>query len=176
MKTQLTTTIMNLNKLYRLLFKSSLLILFVSLSTVHVITQADEVKGSLPTPGELPKLGNQWQILNPYRGIQSNSELIVKLGNTLFNENCARCHGVDALKPAGAPELRKLDSYCRNKVDREYFDACMKDTDQYFLNSVLEGKTRIGVTHMPAWKGLLSQESIWAIKNFLESVSQSTPP
>lgn len=176
MKTQLFTTIMKLKKAPRILLKLILPIFIMGLATTAFVTHANEVNGSLSTPNELPKLGNQWLVPNPYRSNQTNYEQIAILGKTLFNTHCARCHGIDALKPEGAPELRKLDSYCRNKIDKEYFDACMKDTDQYFLNSVLDGKTRIGVTHMPAWRGLLSQEAIWSIKNYIESVSQSIKP
>ena len=49
---------------------------------------------------------------------------------------------------------------------------CILDQDDFFLKSVQEGKTRVGVVHMPAWKDVLSPAAIWTIRTFLESRSR----
>lgn len=115
----------------------------------------------------LPPLGESWRVDNPYRG----DARIAQIGRGIYNEACARCHGVDgdATRHVGN-DLRLLDIYCHRRIEDLATRAhCVRDNDDFFKLSVLEGKTRVGVTHMPAWKGVLSQEAIWAIRTFLES-------
>lgn len=123
----------------------------------------------------LPPLGDEWKPSNPYRGDVD----IARAGGIAFNQNCARCHGVDAVASGTsgmpAPDLRKLDRYCRRLKDSALKDVCMADNDDYFRISVLQGKTIVGVNHMPAWKDLLTQETIWAMKTFIESRSEAKP-
>jgi mono/diheme cytochrome c family protein len=45
----------------------------------------------------------------------------------------------------------------------------MRDNDAYFSKTVRQGKTIVGVVHMPAWEAALSQELIWAVQTFIES-------
>lgn len=99
----------------------------------------------------LPKLGTEIKGVNPYRG---NVEAL-RVGTSAYNQNCARCHGLDAISGGIAPDLRKLD------LD--------PDTDVYFIESVLGGKVRNGAVYMPPFKDILPQEAIWALKTYLES-------
>lgn len=115
----------------------------------------------------LPPLGETWRVDNPYRG----DARVAEIGRGLFNAACARCHGPDgdATRYVGN-DLRMLDIHCHRKIEDAKIRAhCVRDNDDFFKLSVLEGKRRAGVTHMPAWKDALSQESIWAIRTFLES-------
>ncbi|MBL8484708.1 MAG: cytochrome c-550 PedF [Rhodocyclaceae bacterium] len=100
---------------------------------------------------ELKQLGTEWLGVNPYR----NDKKAIQIGSSAFNQNCARCHGLEAISGGVAPDLRKLD------LD--------PDTDVYFRDSVRRGKIRNGVTYMPPFDGVLNQEAIWAIKAYLES-------
>lgn len=115
----------------------------------------------------LPMLGNDWLKSNPYRG----NAKAVEIGQSAFNQSCARCHGVDAMLGGGvpAPDLRQLNRYCQRIADTELKAACMRDNDQYFSKTVQQGKIIVGVMHMPPWKGVLSQELVWAIQTFIES-------
>ena len=99
----------------------------------------------------LPKLGEELRGVNPYR---DNAEA-VRIGTSAFNQNCARCHGLEAISGGIAPDLRKLD------ID--------PDTDAYFIESVRGGKVRNGAVYMPPFKDVLPQEAIWAIKAYLET-------
>lgn len=99
----------------------------------------------------LKQLGSAAHATNPYR----NDLQAIKVGDSAYNQNCARCHGLEAVSGGIAPDLRLLE-----------IDA---DTDQYYLQSVLRGKIRNGVTYMPGYEGILSQEAIWAIKAYLET-------
>jgi len=100
---------------------------------------------------ELPPLGKQVRSENPYRG---NKEAI-RVGSSAYNQNCARCHGLEAVSGGIAPDLRLLE------VDAE--------TDQYFIESVQRGKVRNGAVYMPPYEEVLPQEAIWAIKSYLET-------
>jgi len=114
----------------------------------------------------LPKLGQAWLAINPYRG---NPEAIT-VGQVTYGQTCARCHGADAsTNAAPAPDLRKLNAFCRRIENAELNAACMRDNDAYFSKTVRQGKTIVGVVHMPAWDPVLPQELIWAVQSFIES-------
>lgn len=115
----------------------------------------------------LPPLGTEWRADNPYRG----DARVAAVGRAIFGEACQRCHGVDAdaSKSVGT-DLRKVDIYCYRRIqDAAARRACVRDNDHYFAQSVLKGKVRVGVVHMPAWEGVLSQEAVWSLRTFLES-------
>jgi mono/diheme cytochrome c family protein len=46
------------------------------------------------------------------------------------------------------------------------------DDDEYFLGRVMSGAVRDGVTYMPPFGEVLSQEAIWAIRSWLDTVAQ----
>lgn len=107
--------------------------------------------------------------VNPFRGQTQPA------GQGLYNQHCAQCHGEDARRPmAEAPDLRRLNSFCRRLADAALKDRCLGDVDTYFHHSVMEGKVRAGVVHMPPWRGQLDDASIWAIRSFIEA--QPLPP
>ena len=113
----------------------------------------------------LPQLGEQWRDENPYRG---NSEA-VRIGGSAYNQNCARCHGIEGISGGIAPDLRKLDKDCVNQKIETKKLACIKDIDQYFLTSARRGKVRNGAVYMPPFEGTLSQEAIWSIRAYLDT-------
>lgn len=120
----------------------------------------------------LPILGDAWQAVNPYRTAEDKGHVdgIAGTGGRLFNELCAACHGRDAEGDrAPAPDLRGLHAFCRRVADPALRERCNADVDAYFVHSVLEGKTKLGIVYMPAWSGFLSQEQLWAIKSFIET-------
>ena len=119
--------------------------------------------------GRLPALGAGWQAANPYRQ-QAAAEEAISIGRDAYNQACARCHGADAsTNAAPAPDLRNLNRTCRRIVDAELKAWCLRDNDAYFAKTVRHGKIIVGVTHMPPWQGVLSQELAWAIQVFIES-------
>jgi len=99
----------------------------------------------------LEKIGEEPRGVNPYR----NNPEAVRIGTSAYNQNCARCHGLEAISGGIAPDLRKLD------LD--------PDTDVYYLESVMKGKVRNGAVYMPPFKDILQQEAVWAIKSYLET-------
>ena len=104
--------------------------------------------GSVDTSA-LPEIedGN-WLDENPYRG----SKKAMELGKAAYDGNCARCHGIDMISGGIAPDLRELGP--------EY--------DEYFINHVRNGVQRNGMTYMPAFEGVLDQQTMWAIRSYVD--------
>lgn len=102
----------------------------------------------------LPPLGEDWRDVNPYR---DNAEAI-RIGDSAYNQNCARCHGLGAISGGIAPDLRKLD--------------IAPETDEYFLSRIRKGVSRNGAVYMPPFEGILPQEAMWSIKAWLETVRE----
>ena len=104
----------------------------------------------------LKQLGEAWVTVNPYRG---NKDAI-RIGDSAFNQNCARCHGLGGVSCGIAPDLRLLD------VNDD-------DTDEFFIGKVRNGVTRNGAVYMPPFEGMLTQEAMWAIRAWLETVHEN---
>ncbi len=113
----------------------------------------------------LPSLGDEWRESNPYSG---NKEAI-RVGSSAYNQNCARCHGLEVISGGIAPDLRKLYDECDGYADVKKKTDCHKEMDTYFRNSVLGGKVRDGRVYMPSFAATFNQEAIWAIKAYIET-------
>jgi cytochrome c-550 PedF len=99
----------------------------------------------------LESLKDEWRPENPYRG----NETAMKIGSSAYNQNCARCHGLEVISGGLAPDLRYLE---KGKVG-----------DDWFMERIRKGATINGVTKMPAFEGIMSQEAMWAIRTYIES-------
>ncbi|WP_051218925.1 cytochrome c-550 PedF [Oceanobacter kriegii] len=97
----------------------------------------------------LEPLGEEWLEENPYVG----NEDAIKIGESAYAQNCARCHGLDAISGGIAPDLRYLEPGL--------------DGDEWFAYRVVNGAVRNGVPYMPKMADFLSQESLWAIRAWL---------
>ena len=113
----------------------------------------------------LPVLGDKWRDQNPYRGNQT----ALRIGASAYNQNCARCHGIEAISGGVAPDLRLLDRDCAGLKAEAKKQACFKEMDAYYLSSVRMGKVRNGAVYMPPFEGTFNQEAMWAIKAYLET-------
>ncbi|MBK6654017.1 MAG: cytochrome c-550 PedF [Zoogloea sp.] len=100
----------------------------------------------------LKQLGKDWLPKNPYLG---NKEAI-RIGDSAFNQNCARCHGLGAISGGIAPDLRYLPAG--------------EEGDEIFMQRIRKGATRDGRVYMPPFEGILSQEAMWTIRAWLETV------
>ncbi|MBU6260150.1 MAG: cytochrome c-550 PedF [Burkholderiales bacterium] len=134
------------------------------LACAAIAVHADEAAQTVDT-SSLPQLGAGWRDENPYSG---NAKAI-EIGSSAFNQNCARCHGLEAISGGIAPDLRRLDNDCVTLKDPAKKAACVKDDDQYFLTTIRHGRTRNGAVYMPPFEKVFSQEAMWAIKAYLES-------
>lgn len=101
----------------------------------------------------LKPLSEDWLTENPYRG----DAKAVEIGESGYNQNCARCHGLQVISGGIAPDLRYLE--------------LGKTGDEWFIERIRHGKKNSeGTTIMPAFEGIFKQEAMWAIRAYLESV------
>ncbi|MFG6447039.1 cytochrome c-550 PedF [Roseateles sp. BYS180W] len=116
----------------------------------------------------LPQLGAGWRDRNPFSNGPAQPEAL-RIGSSAYNQNCARCHGLEAISGGIAPDLRRLDADCMSLAEAAKQQACLAEIDDYFLGTVRRGRARDGRVYMPPFEQTLSQEAIWAIRTYLES-------
>lgn len=116
----------------------------------------------------LPQLGDKWLPSNPYSSGPAAKEAL-RIGTSAYNQNCARCHGLEAISGGIAPDLRKMDADCTGMADEQKKNACFAEMDDYYVATVRRGRTRDGRVYMPPFESTLSQEAIWAIRTYLET-------
>ncbi|WP_108362590.1 cytochrome c-550 PedF [Limnohabitans sp. Bal53] len=116
----------------------------------------------------LPQLGAKWLPSNPYTTGPAAKEAL-RIGTSAYNQNCARCHGLEAISGGIAPDLRKMDADCTGMADEAKKNACLAEMDEYYVATVRRGRTRDGRVYMPPFESTLSQEAIWAIRTYLET-------
>lgn len=104
---------------------------------------------------DLPPLGEEWTETNPYVADPDAQAAAEKIGASAYNQNCARCHGLEVISGGIAPDLRFLPP-----------DA---EGDEWYKMRVQNGSIRNGVTYMPVFDGTLSQEALWAIRTYIVS-------
>lgn len=103
--------------------------------------------------GGLKPLGKEWRKTNPYSG----DAKAIEIGASGYNQNCARCHGLQVISGGIAPDLRYLEKG--------------QTGDEWFLTRIRNGaKKQDGTTIMPAFEKIFKQEAMWAIRAYLESV------
>ena len=106
----------------------------------------------------LPEIGEEWLTENPYRSSVAGEEVWAKameIGNSGYNQNCARCHGLGVVSGGLAPDLRYLEA---SEVG-----------DEWFVERFQHGATQDGVTKMPAFGEVLGQKAGWAIRTYIET-------
>ena len=136
----------------------------VTLASLLANAHGNVVPQAVDTTG-LPVLGDKWRDENPYR----SNKLALKIGSSAYNQNCARCHGLEAVSGGIAPDLRLLDRDCTGVKNEKKKGACFKEMDNYYITSIRHGKVRNGAVYMPPFEGVFNQEAMWAIKTYLES-------
>nr|WP_221801673.1 cytochrome c-550 PedF [Oceanobacter mangrovi] len=97
----------------------------------------------------LEQLGDEWREQNPYVG----NPKAIEIGESAYAQNCARCHGLEAISGGIAPDLRYLEPGL--------------DGDEWFVYRVRNGAVRNGVPYMPKMADFLSQEALWSIRAWL---------
>ena len=60
-----------------------------------VMAHGDVVPQSVDTH-TLPQLGEKWRDANPFSTGPANKEAL-RIGTSAYNQNCARCHGLEAI-------------------------------------------------------------------------------
>jgi cytochrome c-550 PedF len=100
---------------------------------------------------DLPDIGEAWLEKNPYSG----NARAIQIGTSAYNQNCARCHGLEAISGGIAPDLRYLE--------------LGESGDQWFMERYRNGSSHDGKVYMPPFGEVLGQKAGWAIRAFLET-------
>ena len=127
------------------------------LSTTLAFAHGDVTPQAVDTTG-LPGTGEEWLIENPYRAAAVGEDvwkLAIEIGASGYNQNCARCHGLEVVSGGLAPDLRYLEA-------EEY-------GDEWNAERFISGYTQNGITKMPAFGDLLGQDAAWAIRTYIET-------
>ncbi len=133
-----------------------------------VLAHGDVVPQAVDTH-TLPQLGPKWLDANPYNEKSPARAEALRIGTSAYNQNCARCHGLEAISGGISPDLRKIDSDCTGMADPAKKEACFKEMDDYFIATVRRGRVRDGRVYMPPFEGTLNQEAIWSIRTYIET-------
>ena len=84
-----------------------LIMLAASLTATFAHAHGDVTPQAVDT-SSLKQLGENWVTVNPYRG---NKDAI-RIGDSAFNQNCARCHGLGGVSGGIAPEAPPITMFC----------------------------------------------------------------
>lgn len=129
-----------------------------TLATATLVNAHGDVAPQPVNTDALPDVGEEWLTENPYRAEEVGVEVwtaAVQIGSSGYNQNCARCHGLEAISGGLAPDLRFLEA-------EEY-------GDEWFMERFIHGYTQNGITKMPAFGDLLGQKAAWAIRTYVET-------
>ena len=134
--------------------------LVVLVSVANVWAHGDVTPQPIDTTGLEPIKDSDTTFAekNPYSG----NPRAIDIGKHAFAQNCARCHGIDAISGGIAPDLRE-------KL------PLGAEGDEIFRERMVNGAIRNGVTYMPKFEGVVKQEGLWAIRSWLETVSVDAP-
>ena len=114
----------------------SQLLLAITLATPLVVFSHGDVTPQSVDTDDLPNLGEDWLEENPWRAPDGEHwELAVAVGASGYNQNCARCHGLEAVSGGLAPDLRLLEA-------DDY-------GDEWYVERFVNGYTQNGITKMP---------------------------
>lgn len=96
-----------------------------------------------------------WIIRNPYRADPAVYATAQGIGKVAFAQNCARCHGANAVSDGIIPDLRYLDPG--------------EAGDEWFITRYHHGLKRDGKVYMPPMGDALGQKTGWAIRSWLDT-------
>lgn len=122
----------------------------ICLFSASLMAHGDVTPQAIDTSA-LPKLAPEWVKKNPYTG---NAKAI-EIGASGYNQNCARCHGLEGISGGIAPDLRYLEAG--------------EAGDEWYMERFRHGSARDGKVYMPAFGEVLGQEAGWAIRAYLET-------
>ena len=132
--------------------------LVFSLSIGHAVFAHGNVTPQAVDTSALPDIqpGNDaWQTKNPYRADPAAYAKAQKIGESAYGQNCARCHGLEAISGGIAPDLRYLDAG--------------EAGDEWYIQRFQHGSVRDGKVYMPPMGDVLGQKAGWAIRSWLDT-------
>lgn len=148
-----------MNQIQKIL--SALTIATASLGVSNaVLAHGDVTPQAVETKGLTPLGNDTWLEENPYRPGHPEYAAAVQIGSSGYNQNCARCHGLEAISGGIAPDLREMENGLEG--------------DEWYIYRMREGAVRDGRVYMPRMAEHMDQEAVWAIRAWLETVSHES--
>ncbi len=123
---------------------------FALAAAPQIMAHGDVTPQAVDT-SDLPDIGEEWLDVNPYSG----NERAIEIGTSAYNQNCARCHGLEGISGGIAPDLRYLELGASG--------------DSWYMERYRNGATHNGKVYMPAFGEMLGQKAGWAIRSWLET-------
>ncbi len=112
-----------------------------------------EGRGEMPSFLDVLTSDDRWDVVFYMWNFSTSAETLA-LGRSLYEANCAACHGEDGVgKVLGAADFTDLH-FVDNRAPRDFY------------LTVTQGKGS-----MPAWQGRLSQDERWAVIDYLRTFS-----
>jgi mono/diheme cytochrome c family protein len=112
-----------------------------------------EGRDEMPSFRDTLTSDERWDVVFLTWRFSTNADALA-LGKSLFEANCAACHGMDGVgKVLGAADFTDL-RFVDDRAPRDFYLV------------VTQGKGS-----MPAWQGRLSQEERWAVIDYLRTFS-----
>jgi len=137
------------------LFLTALPAVALVFAGVQALAHGDAAPQPVDTAA-LPDLEDDWPEENPYRLAGGDVYAkAIEIGASGYNQNCARCHGLEVVSGGLAPDLRYLTADW--------------DGDEWYVERFQNGYTQNGITKMPAFGELLGAKAAWAIRSFVET-------
>lgn len=133
----------------RFVFAASAIVATASIA-VNVYAHGNVTPQAVDTRA-LKDIGSEWLKVNPYRG----DATAIKIGESAYGQNCARCHGLEAISGGIAPDLRYLD--------------VGEAGDEWYIQRFQHGSVRDGKVYMPPMGDVLGQKAGWAIRAWLDT-------
>ncbi len=149
--------------------------LLAGLAALGTILLAAQVYGQMGMMGQCGMMGSmirhRYAMMNgiDQRYVHKTNPLsitaeTIKSGEKLYNQDCAYCHGVTGLgNGLGGKNLNPPPT------NIAAFSKMPMATDGYLYWTIAEGGVPLGTT-MPAYKGFLKQNQIWAIIIYLRKL------
>lgn len=135
------------------LFRTGLVVTCLLGGATLAYGHGDVTPQGVDTQG-LPEIGDE-AVENPFRDgaeYAEHHDEAVEVGKKGYAGNCAVCHGIEAMSGGLTPDLRELEAW----------------DDEYFIGRVTRGTDR----GMPSFEDSLDRTAMWAIKTYVESVSE----
>ena len=87
----------------------------------NIVAAHGDVTPQAVDASKLKAVGKEWLDTNPHRG----DKAAVEVNASGYDQNCARCHGLEVLSGGVAPDLRKLEADC-GSLKEEKKAGCLR--------------------------------------------------
>ncbi|WP_066802339.1 cytochrome-c oxidase, cbb3-type subunit III [Moraxella oblonga] len=154
---ELNSDLQKNNKIFTENFEQNILANAEASEAISVLTKLSELQNAQkkePSDELKAQIDEQIKLLAPYVDKLSADPEATKIGNSLFLQNCALCHGSDAKGAVGYPNL----------TDNDWLHGGHANE---ILQTIHHG--RIGA--MPAWQKQLGESGVRAAAEYVMSIS-----